>query len=647
VETSTFMSDKGSDLDVFDGLAAKKSSRGASAPPPPPPSNASAVQKKTLLGLAAPGIPGRPSAPPPPPPTKGSGAPPPPPLPSRLSAAPPIPGSGPPPPPPPLSRSTMLGTPPPPPLPSSSASPPPLPPLPLGTTESTPPPRLVSKPPPPPPSPEKAKSGAVDIDWDDDDEATTVFDKSQDDPSHALLHSAPPPAAGAPAPRPAAGGAPIGSRLPPPPPVPSKPPPPPPAPAPSRSLAPPPTMSRGPLPPPPMTQPGLHTSSMPAPAPMTDSFPMQASGGSRNLMMLLLVIVIGGVGLAAYFLSKSKPGSLVVSVAGPGNKPVDGVEIFVDTKKQDQCSGSTCRVSELKPGTHLLKVSAAGYPPTADIAVRVPAGEEAVQNVELARQGAGTGLKVTAEGRGLKLIVDDKEIGPLPQEIRDMTPGDHRVRIDGGDRYEPFEKTIAVEPDRLTELEPKLKVKKGLATFKAGMNADGAKVMLVTGDERRPIPRLPLAVELESNKAYSIVAEKRGYARYEKRIDFDDGQAEKTFVIDLIGGGGSSVPESSGPAPERFAPTRGGSSPAPAPAPKPVAAAPAAAPAGANASLTFASTPPSMVIFDGRPLGKTPKSATVPPGQHTVVFVHPEMGRKAKSINVNPGQKATLQVKFP
>jgi len=397
-----------------------------------------------------------------------------------------------------------------------------------------------------------------------------------------------------------------------------------------------------------MTQPALHapTSSIPAPS-MPDAYPMRAAGGSRNLLMVLLVIVIGGVGLAAYFLSKSKPGSLVVSVAGPGNKPVDGVEIFVDTKKQDQCSGSTCRVSELKPGTHLLKVSAAGYPPTADIAVRVPAGEEAVQNVELARPSQGTGLKVVAEGRGLKLFVDDKEIGPLPQEIRDMAPGDHKVRIDGGDRYEPFEKTIAVEPDRLTELEPKLKVKKGLATFKAGMNADGAKVMLVTGDERRPIPRLPLAVELESNKSYSIVAEKRGYSRYEKRIDFEDGQAEKTFVIDLMSG--SSMSESA-PAPTPAPAPRGGggssvATPAPAPAPAPAPKGGAAA--GANAQLTFASTPPSNVIFDGRPLGKTPKSATVPPGQHTVVFVHPEMGRKAKSINVNPGQKATLQVKFP
>jgi hypothetical protein len=54
-----------------------------------------------------------------------------------------------------------------------------------------------------------------------------------------------------------------------------------------------------------------------------------------------------------------------------------------------------------------------------------------------------------------------------------------------------------------------------------------------------------------------------------------------------------------------------------------------------------------MVIFDGRPLGKTPKSASVPPGQHTVVFVHAEHGRKAKTVNVTAGQRATLTVKFP
>jgi serine/threonine-protein kinase len=393
-----------------------------------------------------------------------------------------------------------------------------------------------------------------------------------------------------------------------------------------------------------MTQPA--TSSLPPPS-LPDAYTSHAPSGSRNLMIALAVAVIGGVGLGAYFLSQGKRGSMVVTVAGPGNKPVDGVEIYVDGTKAS-CSGSPCRVSELKPGTHLLKVSAAGYPPTADVGVHVPAGEEAVQNVELARPSEGTGVKVTAEGRGLKLFIDGKEIGPLPQEIRDMTPGDHKVKIDGGERYEPFEKTITVEPDRIADVGPKLVVKKGLATIKLGQNADGAKVMLVNGDERRPIPRFPLAVDLEANKSYSIVAEKRGYSRYEKRIDFDDGQAEKTFVIDMVPSSSSAsemplaVAERPSPRPApATVPATAPAHAAPAPAPAP------AAPQGGNATLTFTSTPPSNVIFDGRPLGKTPKSASVPPGQHTVVFVHPEMGRKAKSINVNPNQKATLTVKFP
>jgi hypothetical protein len=628
---SKFMSDKGSDLDVFDGLAAKKSSRGASVPPPPP---SGAIPKKTLLGLAAP-TPGaaRVSAsPPPPPPTKGSGAPPPPPLPSRVPT-----------PPPGALMSSPDGAVAPPPLPGRSVPPPPLPPSlnrmsppPFpGTEESTPPPghSVTSQPPPFPGS--ENKTGATDIDWDDDDEATTVFDKAQDDPAHGLLHSSAP-LAGFPSPRPAA-GAPMGSRVPPPPPVPSKPPPPPPAPSPARSLAPPVAMSRGPLPPPPMTQPAV--SSLPAPS-IPDSF-HQPSGGSRALMMALAAVVVLGLGVGAFFLMKGKPGSIVITVAGPGNKPVDGVEIYVDGTLAG-CKGSPCRVSELKPGTHLVRVSAAGYPPTADIGVKVPAGEETVQNVELARPSQGTGVKVSAEGRGLKLLIDGKEIGPLPQEIRDMTPGDHRVRVEGGERYEPFEKSITVEPDQVVNLEPKLKVKKGLATIKLGNNAEGANVMLVTGDERRPIPRFPLAVDLEADKAYSIVAEKKGYARFEKRIDFEDGQAEKTFVIDLSSsssgsesavastGGGSRVSSTSGS-------TSGASSPA--------AATPATA-TGKKASLTFTSTPPSNVIFDGRPLGKTPKSATVDPGPHTILFVHPELGRKAKSITVTPGQKAVLTVKF-
>jgi hypothetical protein len=223
-----------------------------------------------------------------------------------------------------------------------------------------------------------------------------------------------------------------------------------------------------------------------------------------------------------------------------------------------------------------------------------------------------------------------------------MRPGAHKIRIEGGERYEPFEKDVSIEPEQMITLEPKLKVKKGLATIKLGSNAEGARVTLVEGDQRRPIPRFPIAVELEAEKSYSIVAEKKGYARFEKRIDFEDGQAEKTFVIDMNSGSSDAPAPSPGPVsgPGRPSPSPGPAAPSPGPATAPAAK-------GGNATLTFASKPDSMVIFDGRPLGKTPKSATVPPGQHTVVFVHPEHGRKAKTVNVTAGQKATLTVKFP
>ena len=77
-------------------------------------------------------------------------------------------------------------------------------------------------------------------------------------------------------------------------------------------------------------------------------------------------------------------------------------------------------------------------------------------------------------GGQLKLFVDGKEIGPLPQELPDLTPGEHQVKIEGGDRYDVFEKPVSVSADQVTTLEPKLKVKKGLATIKPGLNADGA-----------------------------------------------------------------------------------------------------------------------------------------------------------------------------
>jgi len=478
----------------------------------------------------------------------------------------------------------------------------------------------------------------VDIDWDDEDEATMVFDKSVEDTARSLLHSAPPPppppAAGAPppppAPLPAAGTPPPAARA---------------AALLSRPVSvPPPSLPRAPLPPPPKTAPATFAAPAPPPqavfeAPMS----MQQPSGSRGLMIGLVAVLLVGAGAGAMFLMPKK-GSMVLTVAGPGNKPVDTVEVYVDGAKK--CEASPCRVMDLPAGTHLVKVTAAGYQPTADQAVKVSGGDEAVQNISLTRASDGTGIRVTAEGRGIKLSVDGKDIGPLPQELKDLSPGDHLVHLDGGDRYESFEKHVSVEADQMQTIEPKLRVKKGLATIKLGDNADGAKVLLVSGSERRPLPQLPITVDISVDKPYSIVATKKGFSDFEEKVAFEDGQAERTFVVNLSSAGSSSsgseasAPATPAPGPARVPSSSGAAAIAAAVAPK--------AAATGNGTLNINAIPVSNVLLDGRPMGQTPKmGVSVAPGSHTVMFVNSEHGRKSKSVTVEAGKTQTVVVKFP
>ena len=464
-----------------------------------------------------------------------------------------------------------------------------------------------------------------------------VFDKSVEDTARSLLHSAPPP------PPPAAGA----------PPMPATPPPaagaPPPA---SRQQTlmtrppmsmPPPTLPRAPLPPPPKAVAPSYAPPVPPQAVFEPPPQAQANGGGRGLMIGAVVLLLAAAGAGVIFLMPKK-GSMVLTVSGPGNKPVDSIEVYVDGAKK--CDASPCRVVELAAGTHLVKVSAPGYQPTADQAVKISSGDEAVQNIALTRASDGTGIRVTAEGRGIKLSVDGKEVGPLPQELKDLSPGDHLVHLDGGERYESFEKHITVEADQMQTVEPKLRVKKGLATIKLGDNADGAKVLLVSGTERRPLPQLPITVDISVEKPYSIVATKKGFGDFEQRVAFDDGQAERTFVVNLSSGEAPAAPTPT--------PTPAAVTPSPTPAtrapvtstPTPAAATPK--PASGNGTINMNAIPASNVLLDGKPMGQTPRmGVSVSPGSHTVVFVNAEHGRKAKTVTIEAGKSATVVVRFP
>lgn len=349
--------------------------------------------------------------------------------------------------------------------------------------------------------------------------------------------------------------------------------------------------------------------------------------------------------IAIIFLAVPGTGTLVVSVAGPGNKAVDKVKVFIGDKQV--CDRSPCIASDLPAGTHIVKVVAEGYGSTAGKAYSVEPGTETPVNITLAAPSPGTGILVKHEGTGLKLWVDGKEIGPLPQELKEMSPGTHEVKIGGSDRYEEHKETVTVEADKILTIEPKLKVLKGEATLEPGENAEGAKILLVSGKERRPLNKeLPVRLEVGTDKRYKIVASKDGYETYENFIEFDDGKAEKTFIISLkeSSDGASERDEEESAAPQ--APVRS----APPARPRSVAATPKprAAAAAGTGTLNINSIPVSKVILDGAPKGTTPViGVKVSAGTHTVVFMHPEHGRKVRAVTVQAGKTATAAVRFP
>lgn len=379
-----------------------------------------------------------------------------------------------------------------------------------------------------------------------------------------------------------------------------------------------------------------------------------AKSGSNKFAILAAAVLALGIVMLAVVLMLPKQGSIVVTVSGPGNKAIDSVQVVLDGKKQ--CDTSPCVVNGIKSGSHIVKVSAPGYS-TGTQAVKVASGDEAVLNIQLSTASEGTGFKVAAEGSGLKLWVDDKEIGPLPQELKDLSPGDHKIRIAGNDRFATYEEQVTVVADQIKTIGPlELKVVRGLAMVEPGENADGAKVLLVNGNEKRQIPKLPYRVEISTDKGYELVASKKGFVTTTIPITFEAGKDQKKFVIDMRRDSESDS-ESAAREESHSTSTRavsqsrsssGTSSAKKSTSSSSSSATVAKSAATGQGTLNINSIPQSNVLLDGRPLGKTPRAGvSVPAGSHTVVFIHPEHGRKQVSVNVGSGKTATAAVRFP
>jgi len=252
----------------------------------------------------------------------------------------------------------------------------------------------------------------------------------------------------------------------------------------------------------------------------------------------------------------------------------------------------------------------------------------------------------------------------LPVELKDITPGSHKLRFEAGDRYDKLEQSVDVEKDKLKEIGPiKLKVLRGQISLEL-VTAEATVKLVNAKKTEKKIPekewkKQPLKLDLDPSEGWKLVASKKGMDDFTQELAFDDGNAEKSIKIDLAapkasagttdgsasgsisgstdtkgGDSGSTGNTSSSSGTTTATDTKAGGDKTPPPA-------------GGNGTLNINSIPVSKVVLDGRPLGSTPKvGVSVPAGSHTVVFIHPEKGKQSVSVTVKAGETKTAAVKF-
>jgi serine/threonine-protein kinase len=370
------------------------------------------------------------------------------------------------------------------------------------------------------------------------------------------------------------------------------------------------------------------------------------TGWNKQSLLLAAASLVLSVIMAVVLLIPRR-GQLRIDATLEGGKRLERAEVFVDGRKE--CDTVPCRVTNLTPGAKTIKVISPDFAAPELVIETVERGKEKVVNIPLRGgkpAGGGARLKIAAGQPGLKVLVDGVEQGPPPLDLDNLAAGSHRVRFEGGARFEPTERTIEIAAGQTQEIAPvNLKVTHGRATIH--LMTGGARVILARVESPRTAKLLqgPWPMALDLDPGWKVVATLRGLATFEQPVVFPDGTAEATVEIQLqplnAAAGRPAAVAAARPAakaPVKAPPAGEDEDEGDAPEP--------AAPAG-QGTLNINSLPLSKVLLDGRPLGSTPKvGVPVPAGNHTVTFVHPERGRKSVTVNVKAGQTATASVRF-
>ena len=143
----------------------------------------------------------------------------------------------------------------------------------------------------------------------------------------------------------------------------------------------------------------------------------------------------------------------------------------------------------------------------------------------LVPETAKTELLVKAPGapRGARLLIDDKDMGPLPKNSLEVTPGEHTLTVRRSG-YREFSRRITAKEGEVTEVGVQLDAVAGFMSVKA--DVPGARV-LINGEDKGAVPLEGLVLPPGS---YDIVVQRKGFRPETKSIAV---RAGKDYNIDV------------------------------------------------------------------------------------------------------------------
>jgi len=247
--------------------------------------------------------------------------------------------------------------------------------------------------------------------------------------------------------------------------------------------------------------------------------------------LALAVIALAGLCAALVLWQRPHRGSLHVDISVDGKTPVRDVEVYVDGQRE--CIHVPCVIDGVAVGARTVRIVAQGFAAPEAVTEVVTVDKQSVIRVPLESITSRTGISVGGLYPEVKVWVDGEERGTLPLRVTELAPGPHRLRIAGSDRYEPLERTVEVSAGRVSDLgEIKLGVRLGRITV--DLKTPGASVLIVRDGTRKVMHGpWPMSVDVTTADNWRLSASKPGFEDLEMPLDFGDGRADQSVIIDL------------------------------------------------------------------------------------------------------------------